>query len=256
MDSVRHILDQMQSIRLEAMGRYALMNRVDTKYVFSVSQLADVLKSVSSEYRVLSVNSLTVSPYETLYFDTHDHRHYLHHHNRRKNRRKYRMRRYVASDLSFLEVKSKDNKGRSKKDRTVIDRIEPTLSESAKQYFREITGTESELLAQLLVEFSRITLVSPKHLERTTLDVGLAFSHDDARHEWPGVAIAEVKQPELDRNSPLRTALKSHGIRPMRVSKYCLGCISLKPHLKYNRFKRKLNTIHKIAERQARHGII
>lgn len=256
MDTVRHILATMDTIGLEQMNACALMNRVDTKYVFGVDHLSSILESIAFDYQVLNVGSSALSQYETLYFDTRDHQCYLQHHNGKLNRHKYRMRRYVASGLCFLEVKTKNNKGRTKKERVAVDNIEPTLSPSSLEYLREFIGADTNLLPQLWCEFWRITLVALERQERTTLDVGLVFSHDGKRYELPDIVIAEVKQPKLDRCSPIRTAFKRQGVQEMRVSKYCLGCIYLKPYLKHNRFKTKLNAIHKIAYREAQDGNI
>ena len=38
---------------------------------------------------------------------------FLDHHNRRVNRNKIRFREYVGSNLTFLEVKTKNNKGKT-----------------------------------------------------------------------------------------------------------------------------------------------
>jgi hypothetical protein len=40
--------------------------------------------------------------------------------------------------------------------------------------------------------------------------------------------------------------LKSQGILPFSISKYCIGMLSLHNELKYNTFKRKLLKINKL----------
>ena len=42
--------------------------------------------------------------------------------------------------------------------------------------------------------------------------------------------------------------IKENGVRPMRVSKYCVGAKLLYPELKNNRFKQKHLHINKINE--------
>lgn len=249
MDSIRRILAGMDSITLGEMGDYALMNRVDTKYVFNVNQLADALESISNDYRVLSIADSSLLAYETLYYDTPEHFHYLQHHNGRVNRSKYRMRRYVETDLCFLEVKKKNNKGRTKKQRIAIEQIEHALSESSQEYLRTTADVDCQMLPQLWCEFSRITLVGKAIKERVTLDLNLAFRHDGSQNEFSDIVITEVKQSKVDRSSPFREAMKDQGIREMRISKYCLGCTTLKPHLKRNRFKPRLKAVQKIAGR-------
>ena len=45
--------------------------------------------------------------YSTLYFDTNDKILYKHHHNKKGNRHKIRMRKYIDSNICFLEIKKR-----------------------------------------------------------------------------------------------------------------------------------------------------
>ncbi len=237
----------METISLAEMDAHALMNRVDTKYVLGVNHLQSLLETIEPFYRVLSVDSVRLTPYKTLYFDTPDYKFYLQHHNGKLNRRKIRIRQYQSSGACFLEVKAKNNKGRTDKQRIAIDGFEETLSESSRQFIEEVSGSSPELTPQLKSSFSRITLVSRLQPERVTFDLGLVFSHLDEQREMQNIIIAEVKQEYDNFRSPMREYLRRIYIRPMRVSKYCLGSALLKPNLKSNLFKYKLNSIRKIA---------
>jgi hypothetical protein len=53
---------------------------------------------------------MSFQPYLTLYFDTESFDNYIAHHNGKRPRFKIRMRKYVSSGFSFLEVKEKDNR--------------------------------------------------------------------------------------------------------------------------------------------------
>lgn len=244
-------INAMQPISLKEMDRVALMNRIDTKFVLGEAQLLELLDAIGSEYRVLEVNGARLSPYVTLYFDTHDRQCYRQHHNRKLNRRKYRMREYLSSGVSFLEVKSKSNKGRTDKRRISIDEIEETLSTNSTEFIESVAGETPALEPQLWTNFSRVTLVNRHQAERVTLDWELDFHSPGRDASLPRVVIAEVKQETDDRMSPVRKQLRVQGIRPMRISKYCLGSVLLDPTLKQNRFKRKLLAIEKIAAQQA-----
>ncbi|TWU21832.1 polyphosphate polymerase domain-containing protein [Bythopirellula polymerisocia] len=237
----------MEPISLADMDSHALMNRVDTKYVLGIAHLPELLESVGYSYRVLCVESVRLSPYSTLYFDTPDHECYRQHHNGKLNRLKFRIRQYQSSGACFLEVKAKNNKGRTKKQRIAIDRFEESLSASSRGFIEAVTGYFPELIPQLWSSFSRITLVNRNQPERVTLDLDLAFSDGDTRRSLPNIIIAEVKQELDERRSPMRQHLHRLHILQMRVSKYCLGMILLKPHLKCNLFKAKLHAIRKIA---------
>ena len=241
------ILASMDPISLTEMDSVALMNRVDTKFVLGRRQLDAALEEIKDQYRVLQVEGVRVSPYATLYYDTADLECYRHHHNKKSNRRKFRMRKYLASDCTFLEVKAKNNKGRTDKRRVSIPDIEETLSDESVKFLRSVVGSRLDLQPQMWTYFSRTTLVARERVERVTLDWELDFHSPEGQHRLPDVVIAEIKQESDDRSSPVRVALRGMGIRPMRVSKYCLGAALLKPGLKTNRFKSKLLRIEKIA---------
>jgi hypothetical protein len=249
MPTFQQIVNTMDPVSLADMDSHALMNRVDTKYVLSAKCLPELLESVGHAYRVLSVETIRLSPYSTLYFDTHDHECYRQHHNGKLNRRKFRIRQYQSSGACFLEVKAKNNKGRTKKRRIPLDRIEESLSSSSRDFIVSVTGTLPELTPQLWSSFSRITLVNRHQPERATLDLDLTFSAGNVQRSMPCIIIAEIKQERDDRRSPLREHLRQQRFRPMRVSKYCLGTALLKPHLKSNLFKSKLRAIHKLARK-------
>lgn len=244
---ILYAIGSMNRISLSEMDRVALMDRVDTKYVLGRGLLLQLLSQLHSDYSVLEVEGVCLSPYATLYFDTPELASYLEHHNGKLNRKKIRMRKYSSNGCCFFEVKLKNSKGRTRKLRTAIPEIEENISPGLIDFVLSKTGDSPELLPQLWIYFSRITLVNRFCAERVTFDLGLNFHGSGTQEQLPDLVIAEVKQERDDRSSPVRKCLRNRGIRPMRVSKYCLGSSLLKPHLKHNRFKRKLLAIQKIA---------
>jgi hypothetical protein len=96
--------------------------------------------------------------------------------------------------------------------------------------------------------FQRITLVHKTLNERLTLDFNIEFHFDSIEKKFPHLIIAELKQEELNRNSPFYVLMKKQQIRPYRLSKYCLGSVELygEEKLKFNRFKKKLLFLNKI----------
>ena len=247
MNSLERTLESMEPISLADMDTCKLLNRVDTKYVLGTHYLNCLLDSVQDAYRVLSVEAVRISPYRTLYFDTDDFQCYLQHHNGKLNRSKYRIREYLASGECFLEIKAKNNKGRTKKKRIQIGEIEECLSVNSEEFIKSVIGYVPHLIPQLWTSFSRITLVNRFRPERATLDLKLHFSDGYTQQVMPGLVVIEVKQERHDSQSPIKTSLRRIRIHPMRVSKYCLGTALLKPYLKSNRFKSKLRSIRKIA---------
>ena len=104
---VRCLANKFEPISLNEMEHVSLLKRVDTKYLLSTMHLSGILAYLTESYRILSVNHVRVNRYETLYFDTPNFMFYFKHHNGQLNRHKIRCRRYVSSDLSFLEIKHK-----------------------------------------------------------------------------------------------------------------------------------------------------
>ena len=241
------LLETIDSISLSEMDSVSLMDRVDTKYVFNEVELQTLLQDIRSHYRVLTIENVRYSKYATLYFDSPGFDCYVQHHNGKLNRRKYRMREYLSTGLCFLEVKHKNNKRRTVKRRISIPAIEEAFSETSAAFIRSQVGSELNLLPKLWTHFSRITLVDANFQERVTVDCALEFRAGDQHHTLPGLVIAEVKQKRDRRDSAIREQLRNQGVRPLRVSKYCLGTMLLNPQLKSNRFKPKLRAIRKIA---------
>jgi len=241
------ILQAFDSTTLEEMDSVKLLNRTDTKFVIPKNVFIEILPNLSKYYNVLEINNKRIANYKTLYFDTEEFKFYLNHHNGWPNRFKVRMRKYVDSDLCFLEIKNK-KKGRTLKKRIVIDDFEEELSSKSIKFIEKVIPKDIKLTKKLWNSFSRITLVNKTDTERLTLDIGLGFQWENQDLTLDNVIIGEVKQEKANRNSPFMKYLKDHGIRQMRVSKYCVGAKLLYPELKNNRFKEKHLHLNKINE--------
>ena len=112
-ESITHICSLFLPISLEEMDRVKLMDRTDTKFVFHISELSELLQSISQDYFILDMKGLRAHAYETLYLDTVDFDLFRNHHNGKLNRYKIRYRNYKESALAFFEIKFKNNKGRT-----------------------------------------------------------------------------------------------------------------------------------------------
>lgn len=239
-------LDDFDPILLSDLSRSRLMNRVDTKFVFNANYLVNILDQLTDFYSVLEVEKCRVSKYESLYLDGEDFPFYLSHHNKRDHRYKVRYRKYIDSGTVFLEVKEK-RKGRTIKRRIEVDDFEHKLEGESRSFVSEIVN-ELPLHPCMHNFHSRITLVNNELGERVTIDLDLTYSWDGENKKFANLAIAELKQEEIDRSSPFYQLMKSHLIRPYPLSKYCAGMAELRADegLKTNRFNKKLRTIKKI----------
>lgn len=248
MTNEQQILTNYSPISLEEMDAVKLLNRVDSKFVLSLQQFRQTLEALIPHYQVLEINGLRSARYKSLYFDTSDFTHYLHHHNGKPNRYKIRIRKYLDSDLCFLEVKHK-HKGRTDKKRLPIGDFEESFSENSHDFVQSHVKHFQELQPVIWNSFERITLVNNALKERLTFDIGLNFQEDENSTSSLGykdIVIAEVKQESENRSSPVMQTFKERTIRKARISKYCIGMGLLYPNIKQNRFKQKYLLIDKI----------
>jgi hypothetical protein len=249
---IQEELEDFDKIHLEEMDRVQLMNRVDTKFTFSIQTLIELLPLLNKHYKVLEVEGTLLSAYESLYYDDHAFTAYKDHHRRLRDRFKVRYRKYVNSNIAFLEIKHKKN-GRTEKSRIRTENIPMSMSQTEAEFVKNQGLNRGELQPSLMNRFKRITLVNKTINERLTLDVDLTFEWEGNSSNMGNVVIAELKQERAQRTSPFYALMKKNLIRPLRISKYCIGMIELygKTKLKYNRFKKKLLYIQKIQKNAA-----
>lgn len=240
-------VNKFKPISLDEMNSVALMKRTDTKFVININSLPIVLNTLLETYQVLEIKGRRIMNYSSLYLDTNDFKFYLDHHNGRVNRTKIRQRKYVDSDLTFLEIKKKNGKGETNKFRIEIDDFETELSEKSKEFITKITAQDHNLQTSLWNSFNRITLVNLKDNERVTIDLNLTYTVDDKEKKYSNIVVVELKQSRFDRKSLVVKALKDIGHNPYSISKYCIGVANLYQNLKQNTFKSKLLKINKIS---------
>ncbi|MDP3557272.1 MAG: polyphosphate polymerase domain-containing protein [Bacteroidota bacterium] len=246
MESIESILNKFDEISLTDISPDILINRIDTKFVFSEKKLPQFLKELSFNYKVLSIENKSIIHYNTTYYDTPDFSMYLMHHNGLLNRYKVRLRRYIETKTAFLEIKLKNNKGRTLKNRVAHDfcKINWTIVEN--EFIKSNTAFNPLILTPLvIVRFKRITLLNSSFNEKITIDTELDFSNKEHTVKINNLVLLEVKQPNIVVSEASSLLLK-HKIKSISLSKYCLGVNYLYPHLKKNNFKQKLITLNKI----------
>tara|TARA_Y100000589_G_scaffold328965_1_gene374297 strand:+ start:395 stop:1144 length:750 start_codon:yes stop_codon:yes gene_type:complete len=244
--NLSNIVSNFTSISLDEMDGVKLMNRTDTKFAFKATKLPFLLNNMQSFYRVLEIDGELIHDYKSLYYDTEDRKFYLDHHNGRVNRNKIRFREYVGSKLSFLEIKRKNNKGRTIKKRMKVSSITKELTKKQQAYINKVIGRKIEVGPKQWINFSRITFVHKAQKERLTLDINLTFKNENSSGDFKEIAIAEVKQERMSRSSDFMRIAKDLHILPIRISKYCMSTLELNPSLKQNRFKEKKIFINKL----------
>lgn len=245
MDELKHILNEFDPISLKEMDNVKLMDRTDTKFIFKYDQLPEFLSQLKNDYNILDINNNRISRYESLYFDTKNFDLYFSHHRGKPSRFKVRFRKYVESELHYFEVKFKNNKGRTIKDRVKQKQIDESIKDNAEDLLNNKTPLQSDNLeAKLWVNYSRITFVNKYSPERVTIDLNLTFINKEQNKTINNLVIAEVKQDKAIVSAFIKVMKKYH-IREGAISKYCYGVITLFEKIKHNNFKPKLILIKK-----------
>ena len=257
MQNIATILQSFEPISLAQMESVKLMNRIDTKYAVPMAVLPHILESAKADYFVQEIDGKRIATYDTMYYDTDSLDMYVRHHDRQLVRQKIRVRQYVDSNLTFLEIKRKNNKGRTSKKRITVpgfDITAETLGESKRSTWSvaDYIAAKSryqwaELSPHLWTKFHRITLVNKAKTERLTIDMDLVWDNvvSGEKKTFSELVIIELKR---DGNVPSRMTgimlrLRQH---PLKISKYCIGTALTTPGLKRNRFKKKIRAIEKM----------
>jgi len=240
LNSVSDILNAFNAITLKEMDGVKLMDRTDTKFTFKRELLPELLNAIEPFYSCLHIENKVMSAYQTLYYDTSNLMLYNKHHNGELNRYKIRHRTYVDSNLGYLEVKFKNNKGRTIKERIKEKDPAAVFNEKSHTFLSsELPFNPSILVPVVWVNYSRITLVNKQSAERVTIDIDLEFKKDDQTTALSNLVIAEVKQ-EKKKASPFIKAMKKYRVREGSISKYCFAIAFMHDGAKKNNFKEKL----------------
>jgi hypothetical protein len=172
MKQVEDILSAFEKVSLSDLDNVKLMNRTDLKFCMHIQQLPFILELLKPHYSVLEINGETIFNYDNTYFDTFDNRMFLSHHNGKKNRFKVRVRNYVESNLNFLEIKFKTNKGRTIKDRVVKKEFVPEFTSKEEDFLENSCPFAGNQLEPKINSFyKRFTMENKGYSERVTIDI-------------------------------------------------------------------------------------
>ncbi|WP_240470946.1 polyphosphate polymerase domain-containing protein [Schaalia suimastitidis] len=255
-------LDNLETISLNDMVAQAeMLTRVDRKYALPSAELPEIMSHLDLRTRILEIDGALEQRYRSVYFDTADLDSFHDTAHPRRRRFKVRMRSYVDSELSFLEVKTRGPRGRTVKERTVIDCAEVEagyLSRTRRNWVEEHLEPLGcgrlawELAPVLNGGYHRTTLLMPNGAGRATVDTGLwwelagplAEAGQRSRYEAPvrlvrdDLVVIETKSGSTP--SALDHLLWKYGHRPRRISKYATAMAALVPTLSTNRWTQTL----------------
>jgi hypothetical protein len=219
-----------------------LLTRVDRKYVIPVRELRPLMGCLQHSARILDISGLREFGYRSTYYDTPHRDSFLTSGRSRRRRWKVRTRTYLDSGRSWLEVKTRQSRDQTVKQRTeyVHADEDATLSAEGTGFVTELLGADiADALEPVLVTgYRRTTLYLPASHSRVTIDVDLGWTSLTGRGDLnrPSIAILETKTGSTP--SEVDRLMWSRGHRPARISKYGVGMAALDPalpRLKWNR---------------------
>ena len=223
-----------------------LMDRVDTKFIYNVKMINGLFAQMKKHYRVLEIEKIRVPRYQTLYYDDKEFTSFIDHHEQKDDRYKIRFRRYVESNITFLEVKHRIGL-RTEKTRIQVDKIKQKLSKEQIKFVTSAGVRGDAIRPALYNNFNRITFVSKVDSERVTMDIHLVYRWNGKKVRKNNIVIAELKQPVFDEGSVFFKLMEKREIKPFRVSKYCTGIMLMhgNTNMKFSRFNGQLEKIKK-----------
>lgn len=242
-EHVDDLLESIDPIDLAELDRGAqFLTRADRKYIVEAADVAAVLAELPAGTRVLETPAGRWSRYESTYFDTPtlDSYHLAARH--RPTRFKVRTRRYVDSDLTIVEIKTKDRHGRTVKHRNPVDSRSPGVHDAVCAFARrhDATAPHAEHLRPTLTNrYARATLALPDDGGRVTIDAGFRATTVDGRSIGLGEALV-IETKTSGKASIVDRLLLGRGHRPVRFSKYTTALAALARDLPANRWHRTL----------------
>ncbi len=237
-----------RGISLPETESVALLDRVDTKFVFPQNRLEYLLPQLKDDYCMLTIDGCRLQPYQNLYFDTPGFALFHLQVNGRANQYKVRVRVYESTHEAFLEIKHKTPKGRTLKSRLAVDAQLPFFGANERMWLAENLPAEfTDLEPVLGNNFTRLVLVDNDQTERVTLDVQLSFSTGWKTCSAGAAVIAEVKQSQAGRPSRFLERMRAQRLHETGFSKYCVGVSSLYGQVKSNLMKEKLRLLDKLS---------
>lgn len=229
----------------------ALQVRNDRKYVVDEATADLMVSDLAADLKVLEIDGLRTFNYRSVYFDTPNFD--LHHAaaGGRRRRFKVRTRVYEDSGQAMLEVKTKDGRGRTVKERIDYDIDDSSqLTPEGRRFLQmalvssgvPVTDdvlSDTGLQPVLITAYRRSTVVHETSGTRATIDRGLVCTATDGRCISLDAVIVESKS--LTAAGPIDRWMWAHGHRPVKISKCSTGLAALHPELPSNKWRRTLD---------------
>ncbi|WP_297741994.1 VTC domain-containing protein [uncultured Tessaracoccus sp.] len=238
--------DELDPITLDELNASAeRLVRVDRKYLLRSEEVGPIIRQLPG-VRVLEIDGQRGTDYSSTYLDTAGLEAYHLAGRGRRRRYKVRIRRYAGGD-AFLEVKWRDGRGQTHKQRIVHPGTWP-LDGEAQDFVVDTladAGIQAPKIADLApvltTRYRRTTLLLPDEDARATIDIGLTCKSGQQKAEFDEFAVVETKAGR--RLTSLDLLLHRHGHRTARMSKYGVGLAATTPGLPATKWRRTLRRL-------------
>jgi hypothetical protein len=243
--TLHDVVASLDAVSLEATNdAAALQTRVDRKYVIDAEVLAGVIDVCGSRLSVLAIDGLRRFGYESTYFDTTALDLFRATALERPQRIKVRTRTYLDAGVHMLEVKTRNSRGVTVKERLALAEIGGwQLTGDAGAFVDEhavLPGGSRGLVPVLTTRYQRSTLVDGSDGARVTIDETLRCIGVDGRVLALRDDDVVLETKTSGRPSTIDRALWRAGRRPVSISKFGVGLAGLDPTLPSARWRRTM----------------
>ncbi len=224
----------------QVLERAELQTRIDRKYLVPAAVCEAMILRLAEEYAALDIGGLRRFRYSSTYFDTPDLLTFRQHRQGRRHRFKIRTRAYLDSGECTFELKLAGARNVTDKRRMHYDIARRgELTGAAHAFLEDVLLTAYRMnppdtvVPSATTEYLRSTLVHVAGAGRVTLDAALTCTRDGvAAFADRGLVLVESKSERAD--APVDRILREHGIRPVKISKYCVAVAVLYPRVRAN----------------------
>ena len=245
-------VDALEPISLADLDAIAALQvRNDRKYVVNDTIVDLMLCELAGGLQILQIEVHRTVFKRSVYFDTPDFDLHRAAATGRRRRFKVRTRVYEDSGQAMLEVKTKDGRGRTVKERLDydIDNSSHLTPEGRRFVQMALASSDVPVTNELLnaaglhpvltTAYRRSTIVHETSGTRATIDSALVCTATDGRSTSLDAVIVESKS--LTAAGPIDRWMWAHGHRPVKISKCSTGLAALYPELPSNKWRRTLD---------------
>lgn len=249
---------QFEPISLDELNDLAaLQTRRDRKYVLDMVEAAQLVQwlRLTGDARVLEVCGQRANLYDSVYLDTRELACFRMAVQKNRHQFKVRMRSYVDSGISFLEVKTKSASGHTVKNRIPWeDGLCPIDGDGGMEFIHECLAASAsdrrpardesvqrlDMLPSLRTRYRRMTIHLPGPNIRLTLDQDLHWFAPNYSFTWRSDQVI-VETKSAGHPSFADHHLWDMGHRPLPSSKYAAGIALVHPDLPRERWSRTIS---------------